>query len=188
MWNRVFPLHDARMNPMSTDEPEEPIEPSPPVSAQAPQADVYESPFAHEAGVPRRFGMGTLLLITAMYAVLFAVLRAFGLPPSAFLFVALFFTAVGLGQMLLFKGERPRRASVVVGAGFYAVATLVLFGYERVVHHRGTYPDLCFGLFWFPISGGIAGYCGGLLIAAVFLLIDKWKSHLADLRLRENKD
>ena len=32
--------------------------------------------------------------------------------------VAVFFGVVGLGQMLLFKGGRPRRASMIAGAGF----------------------------------------------------------------------
>ena len=56
-----------------------------------------------EVDVWYRFGIGTLLIITTMYAVLFAVLRAFRVSPLAFVVVALFFTAVGLGQKILFK-------------------------------------------------------------------------------------
>lgn len=174
------------MNAMSADEPQDPIEsiaPLPPLGQYT-----RLPPHVREAGVPRRFGMGTLLLITAMYAVLFAVLRALGLPPSAFLFVALFFTAVGLGQMLLFKGEHPRRASIVVGMAFHLANGLLRFGYEAVRFGTHALPDPCSAFVTVIVGGGIAGYLCGLLIAAIFLLIDKWKSHRADLRLRENKD
>jgi hypothetical protein len=51
-----------------------------------------------------------------MFAVLFAILRAFEASPLNYFGVGLFLFAVGLGQMLLFKGQRPRKASVVVGA------------------------------------------------------------------------
>ena len=69
-----------------------------------------------EAGVPRQFGVGMLLVVTAVYAVLFAILRASKAPPSSFVVVGLFPFLIGLGQMLLFKGQRPRRASMIVGA------------------------------------------------------------------------
>jgi hypothetical protein len=128
-----------------------------------------------EAGVPRRFGIGTLLLITAMYAVLFAVLRVFHAPPFVFVEIAGFFTAVGLGQMFLFKGQRPRRASVIVGVGFY-VAMSIFFWVDNRLLGRGVFVlfliNLVEGLFF----GALFGYLAGVMIAGVFLMSDKLRN------------
>jgi hypothetical protein len=59
----------------------------------------------HEAGVPNRFGVGTLLVISTMYAVLFAVWRFIQGSPVVLVLVTLFFSAIGLGQMLLYHGQ-----------------------------------------------------------------------------------
>ena len=86
---------------------------------------------------PFQFGIGTLLVVTTMYAVLFAILRACNAPPLTFVAVTLFFTAVGFGQRFLFEGRRPGRASMIVGAcyfvGLYFVDR-VAFGDKAVYH------------------------------------------------------
>ena len=78
-----------------------------------------------EVGVPRQFGVGTLLLITAMYAVLFGSMRVCRCTAAYSFWTGLFFAAVGLGQMLLFKGKQPRRASLIVGVCFVPCEILV---------------------------------------------------------------
>jgi len=128
-----------------------------------------------EAGVPRRFGVGTLLLITTMFAVLFAVLRALGVPALVFAGIALFFMAVGLGQMLLFKGERPRRASITTGAFLGAGFPVFCWALHCALGPRfavSSHPlDSVVGAF----GGAFYGYLAGILIAGVFLMIDKLK-------------
>jgi hypothetical protein len=62
------------------------------------------------------------------------------------------------------------------------------FTYLKVNRAPHNYPDVCFVFFLCTMYGGFVGYFCGILVAAVFLLIDKWKSHLADLRLREKED
>ena len=54
--------------------------------------------------------------------------------PSVLVLVTLFFSAVGLGQMLLFKGQRPRRASVIVGACVFPC--MFLGNCLRATRHR----------------------------------------------------
>jgi hypothetical protein len=132
-----------------------------------------EKPASRQAGVPRRFGVGTLLLITAMYAVLFSFLRLCDSPPEAFLLIAIFFTGVGLGQMLLFKGRNPRRASWLVGA---CLLPCMMVGVELYNsfrppggHLSGPEPLPAFCC-CSVISGAIYGYLAGLLIAGVFLV------------------
>ena len=129
---------------------------------------------AHEAGVPRRFGVGIMLVITTMYAVLFSVLETFGAHPVVFVAIAIFFTAVGLGQMLLFKGQHPRRASIIVGASLLGGLS-ILGGVFGVVIGGGwgIVGFLCCAIVLWVICGALFGYLAGGLIAGVFLVIDK---------------
>jgi hypothetical protein len=130
-----------------------------------------------EAGVPRRFGVGKLLLITAFFAVVFAVLRCLNAPWLLFVGVAGFVTIIGLSQAILYSGRRPRRASVVTGAvlgGLVpAVGFLVLLFSERP--HLAM-DDLAGGAFFvavgtliYAVIGGGLGYMAGCLIAGMFL-------------------
>lgn len=115
------------------------------------------------------------MVITTMYAVLFATLRANGVRPTAFAVIALFFTAVGLGQMLLFRGRRPRRASILVGAcanPLLIIGGAIVDSFTRgqpIDHFSAVFGGLLCGL---P-SGALFGYLAGGLIAGVFLLIDR---------------
>ena len=119
----------------------------------------------HEAGVPRQFGVGILMVITTMYAVLFAVLRASD--PVTFVIITLFFTAVGLGEMLLFKRQRPQRASIIMGAVFLPSVVTI----DDAVHNRRLWaPDDINAMIFGPLLGYIAGY------AIAFLVIHKLKS------------
>ena len=135
---------------------------------------------AHQFGVPRRFGIRTLFLITAMYAILFGVLRAFEATPLIFAFIALFFTVVALGQMLLFKGKRPRRASVIVGACFLSCWALV-----SLLVDSDPAPPIALGsklvlfLLFVSLLGALLGCISGSLISGVFLVLDKL-GHLRD--------
>lgn len=143
----------------------------------------------HEAGVPHRFGFGTLFLVSTMYAELFAVWRLIGGSSWSLAWVAGFFTAVGFGQMLLFKGQRPRRASVIVGACILPCRILCAAVYELLAA-RAVLPShvillvLLFGI----LGGAVYGYIAGLLIAAHFLLIDKLKSLRVSSKRRWRKE
>ncbi len=144
----------------------------------------------HEVGVPNRFGVGTLLTISTMYAVLFALWRLLGGSLRFLVWVTLFFSAIGLGQMLLYKGRQPRKASVVVGAYVYPFM-FIGFIIQKAIDDGQyiTNEDLSdvgliviffVYLFLFSIPVGmILGYLAGLLIAAHFFVIDKWRNRRA---------
>ena len=156
------------MNTNDTDTPTKP----PRNSAEPRPSRTVPRLAQQEAGVPRRFGVSVLLVITAMYAVLFGILQATNAPASSFFVIALFFTAIGLGQMFLFKGKRPRRASVLVGGCFFPCLVLLkIFS----VHHRMWHAELLFGLVCSTLGGALLGYTGGGIVAGVFLVIDKLK-------------
>ena len=130
-------------------------------------------------GVPRRFGMAIVLLIMAMYAVLFATMKLLNAPPGVFVVIAVLFTGVGLGQMLLFGGRYPRAASVWVGGCLFPVEVLVACIYMAKTEGSGAdvpdfiAPMLCFLVFSIPL-GAAMGYMAGGLTAGVFLLIERY--------------
>ena len=136
-----------------------------------------------KAGSRFRFGIGTLLVITTMYAMLFGILRALGATPWVFVMFALLFTAVGLGQRLLFKGQRPQKASIVAGACFFVVLyvfSLVVFGAEYTYH-----PFVPFDPVEGAFFGAIYGYVAGLLISGAFWITGELRNVLGRTRDRK---
>jgi hypothetical protein len=127
-----------------------------------------------ETGVPRQFGVGTGLLITTMFAVLFAVLQMLHVAAGDFAIIALFFLGVGAGQALLFHGRRPRRASIVMGVAM--MLALGVFGMTIGITTGGGVVSVeeLFTYFIFGVccGGPIFGYLAGLLIASVFLVCE----------------
>ena len=121
-------------------------------------------------GVPTRFGIGTLLVVTAAYGALLALLRALDWDPRAIVWMVVFVSLVGLGQMLLFGSRRPREASLLAGAVCLPAITIFTLIVHRV---EGQAPQesgcvLISALFF----GAPAGYLAGGVVAGVFLMMD----------------
>jgi hypothetical protein len=134
-----------------------------------------------QAGVPRRFSVGELMLVVSFFAVLFAVMRSLDFHPAVFAVVGLFFVVVAVGQAVLFGGKDPRRASVRVGAVLAAIAIVLLSLFPFAMRLLGRFPSFIELLVWFvtftaalaagvPL-GGLAGYLAGALLAGVFLIL-----------------
>ncbi len=128
------------------------------------------------AGVPRRFSLGRLMLITAFFAVLFGLLSWLDAHPILFVAVGVFVVLVGLAQVFLFSGKKPRKASVVAGSAVGAL--IVVVGFLVDLFTGGVpFGDILFGMFFaLPVMtgisallGGVLGYMAGCLIAGVFL-------------------
>jgi len=131
-------------------------------------------------GVPRRFAIGTAMLITAMYSVLFAVMKSLGAHAIVMVIVALFFTVVGAAQMLLFGGRKPREASLIAGAVFWGAAPTVGFLIARfsIGSPPGAQPfaivgGLLCGTLGSALLGVVLGYVAGCLTAGVFLILNR---------------
>jgi MFS family permease len=140
-----------------------------------------------QTGVPRRFGVGTLLVIVTMYAVLFTVLQK--TDPAFFVLVVVFVTIIGLSQAILFKGHDPRLASMVTGMALgtlLPIVTSVVVLVVAIIHGDVTegLGAAVFTIFLgVPVGAGfgvVAGYLAGLLIAGVFLLFNKIQPPLED--------
>ncbi|MEN6452404.1 MAG: peptide-methionine (R)-S-oxide reductase MsrB [Thermoguttaceae bacterium] len=123
-------------------------------------------------GIPRRFGVGTLMILVTAFAVLFSILKTSGCEPIGFAAIGGFFAGVGACQVLLYKGRDPRRASILGGvitmallcvcwtifAGIKSGSVLVAFGVLIA--------SIVFSL----VFGGPMGYLAGCLLAAIFLV------------------
>ncbi len=145
-----------------------------------PVAGWWDSP---AAGVPRRFGVGGMLVIVTMFAVLYAGLQWLHAPPVVFLAAAVFFAGLALGQMLLRGGKSPRAASVKMGAILWPIEMLVLMLFLNRGNTPG--PDISGLLFATIINvgiGAVLGYLGGCLVAGVVLVLDMARDLFGRLR------
>ncbi|MHC4179187.1 MAG: Clp protease N-terminal domain-containing protein, partial [Planctomycetota bacterium] len=132
-------------------------------------------------GVPRRFGTAVLMLLVTMYAVLFASMQSLDFPPAVFIVVAVLFTGVGLGQILLFSGRYPRAASIWVGACLFPAEILVVLLWAIFFPPQSRPHDLVpllvvLLVLSIPLGAGL-GYLAGGLTAGVFLLIERYKKY-----------
>jgi hypothetical protein len=126
--------------------------------------------------MPRRFGLGTILVATAVFAVLFAALEYTRARPWELIFYASFVATVALSQALLHHA--PRWASILAG-GVYLPLSIWLFGSNGrrwgIPRHFRFDPrdgDVMQVLILAAVIGLLIGYLGGALIAGVFLVSD----------------
>jgi hypothetical protein len=123
------------------------------------------------AAVPRKFGIGTLLVVSAAYALLFGVLRFVNTPGFGTASIALFLTAVGIAQMI-FGARAARTGSVIAGTIVFPVLAIAnLLMVERNFSLR-MLPDMGWSCVCLLIFGAICGYLGGTLVAGVFLAME----------------
>jgi hypothetical protein len=128
-------------------------------------------------GVPRRFGVGTLLIVTAAYGALLALLRALDWNRAAIAWFILFISLIGTGQMFLFGSRRPREASLLAGAISLPVIVILTF----MFHSSGREPPtaLACAIMSALLFGAPAGYLAGGVVAGVFLIMDAVQQQLA---------
>jgi hypothetical protein len=118
---------------------------------------------------PRRFGLGTLLVLTLAFGILTAFCRWQEWPDEIVLGVLLFFGLVSAAQ---FAFERaPREASVLTGSIVLAAALLAW----RATH-TSRLPwfmrlDISFFTAFGALAGGFVGYCTGTLVGSVFMFM-----------------
>jgi hypothetical protein len=117
--------------------------------------------------VPRRFGLGSVLVVTAFFCVLFGAMR-YWIPPLAMAYIGLQILAAGVMQMVM--RDQPRGGSALAGA-----ILLPTFVISSMVYVGRGYPqepaELVMSIVCSAVGGGLLGYTAGVLIAAVFMLM-----------------
>ena len=120
-----------------------------------------------QTGMPRRFGIGSIMVITVAFSLLYALLRGFRAPGPLYAFLTMFFVVIAIAQMVLFGGRDPRRASILTGLFLLPICVVISLPFlDR--HGPDSTGVACFFVFSFPL-GALLGYCAGGLIGGVFL-------------------
>ena len=124
---------------------------------------------------PRVFDVATLFVVTFAYAILFSVLSFSINPKSTILWGGCIVTFIGLCQAILFKGSKPRLASVI-GGGLAAFVLLLCL--EQM---RRSPPSVLavsiIGLCSATVGCGL-GYLTGAVVGGVFLIADKLRQRI----------
>jgi len=134
--------------------------------------DPLDYPYSTAVGVPRRFGMGGLMILVTMCALLFAGLSLLDLDkkPAVFAVIAILFVAVAVGQILLFEGNKPRQASMWVGGCLLPIMILPIG-----IYHHAEIGGILIGSICLIPAGIISGYLAGVLSAGVFFVISRFR-------------
>jgi Leucine Rich Repeat (LRR) protein len=152
--------------------------------SDAPSGDSERSPVV---GVSRRFTVAHMMVAVGLFAVLFSFLQFLGAAPVMYVPCVLFCVAVLLGQMFLYQGREPRRASCVVGSRLLPVFVIVPVVVPQLPWALGRlgagwlgFVDFTFVSFLVVLSavllailGFVLGYTLGTISAGVFLLLDR---------------
>ena len=115
--------------------------------------------------VPRRYGIGTVLIVIAAFSVMLGVLRLLGAHPILSCIIIGLFVVVAIAQLI--GPESPRKASMIGGALYVLVVGIVL----SVMSPGGGVVVLLALIIATPI-GALLGYVAGGLLASIFLCID----------------
>ena len=148
-----------------------------------PSSDSERSPIV---GVSRRFGVGHMLVATGLFAIVFGFLQYADASLATYALWAFFCTAIPLGQVFLYQGRDPRRASCLVGSRLLPALRLSSWIYllaKEAMEGRWTTLDLSLaaeGTLFIALMtilsmalGYGLGYMIGTISAGVFLVLDR---------------
>ena len=128
--------------------------------------------------VPRRFGLGTIFVVTTAAALLFAGLNALSAPPLLLGWVFALVAVIAIAQPFLFHGNHPRRTSIVVGSVYTVVTgwTWAIYDsparYPYSIHVEG----MIVGCLVILIFSPLVGYLAGAAVAGIFWCMTKFEA------------
>lgn len=122
----------------------------------------------HEtAHVERRFGLGTIMVGTLFFAVIFALLKNLRAPSAVVISVVSFLAIVAIAQMVVNDERRARVVSIAAGAILAAFGVPII----TMIAGRGRLPWFTAETLLGNLLGGIlAGYIAGTIMAGIFLV------------------
>lgn len=136
-------------------------------------------------GVPRRFGLGSLFVLSTFSSGVFFLAQALDTSRAGIAMIAVFLVIIGAAQWIIGEGPRARWASAITGGillGIVAVAVAVVSIRQTLYIDGPNSVPVTIDLFNILLSlpfallmGGTLGYLAGTLVAGVFLV-----AHMAD--------
>ncbi len=123
---------------------------------------------------PRRFDILTILCVSSVYGIAFAIGTTSKTPTYIWMTFLLVVTSIGLAQAILWKGKRPRLASILVGVVSFVIWMLFMMSASPMVSGN----DLAATLFASTVAGSVFGYVLGAGIGGLFLVIEGLRDYL----------
>ncbi len=118
---------------------------------------------------PRRFDLATLFVVTILYSLLFGVLTAIEVHPGWIIGIASFLSAIGVAQAVLFRGKKPRLASMIAGS----VVLPIMIGVLIMINEPDYDPWVASSELICTAGFGLAlGYLCGTLVGGVFMFAE----------------
>jgi hypothetical protein len=115
-----------------------------------------------EHGIPRRFGIRGLLIVTTWAAVIMGILRACRAEPWVYFMVITFAAGTLAAQVLLFRGRNPSKASMWAGAFLLPAEVLVVNLWLRSYAGPAQFENFIYG----SVAGCACLVPGGILLGA----------------------
>lgn len=141
---------------------------------------------------PKRFDVSTLMVVTVAYAFLFMLISTVaGMNNSASVWasaiIGLFLAYIAIAQIVLFKGDDPRFASVVAGAAAFALTVFAVSAFG--IDNNGIWNSIATAFLAGVFFGAPVGYFAGATVGGVFLISDMLRRHVLSRKYRrEPKD
>lgn len=136
---------------------------------------------------PKRFDIATMMVVTVAYAFLFMLISTVvGMNNStsvwASAIIGLYLAYIAIAQIVLFKGDEPRFASVVAGAAAFSLTVFAVsaFGNEN----NGIWNCLAMAFLAGVFFGAPVGYFAGATVGGVFLISDMRRRHVLSRKYR----
>ncbi len=151
---------------MASEPHEPPRRDQPPPLPHWPPIAQPMAPVPEIASVPRRYGPGTLLVVTTAYALLFSGFRVVGGDQAWWIGAAVFLTGIGIAQMI--GGPANARPASMIAGVILLPMTVIVAGISLGISPD---QDSLLALACSVILGVPAGYVGGVLVGGVFLVM-----------------
>ena len=138
--------------------------------------------------VPRRFGLRSILVVTALFAATLSIIKWTASPIEPFIFYFSLVVVVG-GAQVVFE-RKPRLASIVAGSMFVAVMKFSVIAFHLDLHavDKGLFMGLLSEgkVIYSLLFGALYGYLTGTLLAGLYLVLDALQC-VARWRFRQDR-
>ena len=133
-----------------------------PLNSEGMPRHTTESGYSPEKvyGMKGRFSLATIIVMVVAASLLLAMLKALNVSPVISGLILLFIVTAAVGQMFLYGGQDPRRASIVLGAVFWAIVGIFAYLIDlraQFVPGMILLVGMC-ALHLRALVGGLAGY------------------------------
>jgi len=130
--------------------------------------------------VPRRFGLRTILVVIAVFALMLSILKWTDASPVILIFYSSFVVVVGAAQVIFERS--PRTGSILAGALFVPLLKFgaFMFDYGLKPFDYGPFTELLSEgqLLNSFLFGALCGYLSGTVLAGLYLVADKMQDVL----------